>query len=111
MRRVLMGLAVIAGACGSTSTDTSVCDSLATAASDLATKAAPCTSTTPPLALTADSCRSSISKCSTSDQQAIKAYASCLEALPTCSPPSSGSWQVSLGDCAAQLGPLAGQGC
>ena len=113
MRRVLLAVASIAVAvgCGSSSGDTSVCDSLATATTDLNSKAAPCTSTAPSPALTAEACRSSISKCSNSDQQTIKAYASCLENLPVCTSGAYGNWQVLLGDCAAGLGPLAGQGC
>ena len=114
MRSVLVGLALVAlalgwMACGS-SGDTSVCDTLATAASDFSTKAAPCFQSLPPLGFSADACRSSISKCTDSDQQQLKDFASCLQALPTCSPATVESWSTSLQACQAKLGGLQGQG-
>lgn len=110
MRSVLVALALGWVACGSSSGNTSVCDTLATAASDFSTKAAPCFSSSPPLGFTADQCRSSISMCTDSDQQKIKDYASCLQALPTCDPATPGSWSNLRQACEAKLGGLAGQG-
>lgn len=110
MRRVLVPLALIAVGCGSGSGDTSTCDTLATATSDFNSKAAPCASTVPTLGFNADACRSSISKCTDSDQQKIKDFASCIEALPTCTPATYGSWLNSLEACQAKLGGLVGQG-
>ena len=110
MRRVLVALSLIAAGCGSSSGDASICDTLATAASDFSAKAAPCTSTVPTLGFDAAACRSSISLCTSSDQQKIKDFTSCLQALPTCTPATSGSWSTSLDACQAKLGGLAGQG-
>ncbi len=110
MRRLVLALAFIAGGCGSNSGSTSVCDSLATAASDFSSKVAPCTSTVPTLGFNADACRSSISKCSETDQQKIQDFATCLQALPTCSPATYETWLSSLNTCQAKLGGLYGQG-
>lgn len=110
MQRVLMALALIAVGCGSSSGDTSICDTLATAASDFSAKAASCTSSIPPLGFDAAACRSSISMCTASDQQRIRDFTSCLQALPTCSPATSGSWSTALDACQAKLGGLSGQG-
>ena len=110
MRCVLVPLALIAIGCGSSSGDTSICDTLATVTNDLNAKAAPCTSTAPSLDFDAAACRSSISLCSDSDRQKIQDFASCLQALPTCTPATSGAWTTSFDACQAKLGSLAGQG-
>jgi hypothetical protein len=92
--------------------DTGVCDKLAAATTDFATKAGPCFTTVPTLGFTADVCRSSISKCSAADQQYITAYTDCINALPTCSPASASTWTTSFQDCDSALGPLqSGNGC
>lgn len=111
MRKCLVVSAVlVAAACGSGSGDTSVCDSLAAATSDFSSKAAPCFSTVPSLGFSADACRASISKCTSSDQQQLKDFASCLQGLPACTPATQQSWSSALGTCQAKLGGLAGQG-
>ncbi|HUM13156.1 MAG TPA: hypothetical protein VLT82_19570 [Myxococcaceae bacterium] len=110
MRSALVALVLIWLGCGSSSGDTSVCDSLATAASDFSTKAAPCFSTLPPLQFSGDACRASISKCTDSDQQKLRDFTSCLQALPTCAPATLQAWTTSLDACQAKLGGLAGQG-
>jgi hypothetical protein len=110
MRTVLVALGVVAVACGSSSGDTSVCDTLASAATDFTAKATPCFSTLPTLGFSADACRSSISKCTDSDQQKLKDFASCLKSLPACTPATIQTWSTALQACEATLDGLAGQG-
>ncbi len=110
MRRILVPLALIAVGCGSSSGDTSICDNLATVTNDFNAKAAPCTETAPTLEFDAAECRASISKCTDSDRQKISDFASCLQALPTCSNATYDSWLTSFEACQAKLGALAGQG-
>jgi hypothetical protein len=108
----ILAVLFIGTACGSSSSDTGVCDKLATATTDFTTKASPCFTTVPPLAFTADVCRSSISKCTEGDQQYITAYTNCINALPTCSPATKPTWTTSFQDCTSALGPLqSGTGC
>ena len=99
-------------ACGSgNSADPALCDKLATAMTTAATQAAPCMSTLPSTGFGVDTCRSTISNCSDSDQQRIKDLTSCLNALPICSPSTQSAWMLSFQTCASNVGPLAGQGC
>ena len=99
------------GACGSSSGgDTSVCDALATATGDFASKTAQCFSTTPSTGITADQCRQSIGQCTDADRQKISDLATCVGALPTCTPSSLSTWQSAFQTCLGKLGGING-GC
>ena len=102
-----IGFVAIAG-CGSSSS--AVCDKLATGLNDFATKAAPCSSSVPPSPITADQCRQSIDKCTSSDQQKLGDFGSCLSALPTCSQQTVQQFQTAVQDCLAKLQGISG-GC
>jgi hypothetical protein len=95
-----LGLLFLAG-CGGGGTD--VCDKVATGLNDLITKAAPCSTSTPPSPLTADQCRQSLGNCTDADKQKLGDFGSCLSALPTCSPATVSSWQTSVQDCLLKL--------
>ena len=109
MRPIALGWAVLlfaAVGCGSSNSSSATCDNIANAFASLPGKYSAC-GTIPSGSLNFDKnqCVTAFnnSSCSDADRQKINDYASCVQALPSCTPATQSSWATSYENCAAPL--------
>jgi len=106
---VLAALLMAVG-CGGGNSDTASCDALIKGLNDFNTKAAPCGVNTPPISVTADSCKASIGKCTDADKTKLNNFGSCLSSLPTCSQSTVETWANQVQTCVNNVSGLS-SGC
>lgn len=110
----LGGLAVsmllIAG-CGSSTSNSAVCDNVQTAFNNLATKFQQC-GTIPTNTFDKNQCVNGFnnSSCTDADKTKINNYVACLNNLPTCTVATEQAWVASFQSCTSQLSGLS-SGC
>ncbi|MGZ6162631.1 MAG: hypothetical protein ACXWLS_04820 [Myxococcaceae bacterium] len=97
-----------AAGCGSSTSNSAVCDNLAGALTNVTTKFAPC-GTVPPIPFDKNQCVNSFNNngCSDADKTKINSFVSCVNNLPTCSPATITAWQNSFTTCEANLNGLS----
>lgn len=114
MRRAALGWIVCllaAAGCGSSTSNSAVCDNLAKGLTDYGTKLAPCSGGNPiTIPYTKDQCTQGInnSSCTDADRQKINDFSSCLSALPTCSPATINAFTTALTTCTNKLAGITG---
>jgi hypothetical protein len=110
MRRIAFGatLLLLAAGCGSSNSNSAICDNYVNALNALPGKYAACGTLTPP-PLTKDQCvqAANNSGCTDSDKQKINNAATCVNNLPNCTPATQSTWATSFENCVAPLGTLS----
>jgi hypothetical protein len=115
MQRSVLGvLAVLmlsAAGCGSSTSNSAVCDNVASALNGLATKYQQC-GTIPTNTFDKNQCVNGFnnSSCTDADKTKINNYVACLNNLPTCTVATQSTWVTSFSNCASQLTGLS-NGC
>jgi hypothetical protein len=97
----------IAG-CGSSTSNSAVCDNLSSALTNLTAKYAQC-GTVPTTGFDKNACVDAFnsSGCTDADKTKINSYVACLNNLPTCTVATQSAWQTSYLACASQLNGLS----
>jgi hypothetical protein len=101
-KRTLAALLLTAAAgCGGS--EPSLCDNFGSTANNVLSKAQPCfQGQTPSVSLpTSAECNAAVARCSDTDKKALQTFLDCLNALPTCSSPTSPAWTNQLDACEA----------
>lgn len=105
---VFAGLMFSIAGCGSSTSNSAVCDNLASALTNLTAKYAQC-GTVPATGFDKNACVDAFnsSGCSDADKTKINNYVACLNNLPTCTVATQSAWQTSYLACASQLNGLS----
>lgn len=112
MRRSVLGvfavLMVSLTGCGSSTSNSAVCDNLASALTNLGTKYAAC-GTIPAVPFDKNQCVNAFnsSGCSDADKTKINNFSSCINNLPNCTTATITTWQTSFQNCEAQLNGIS----
>lgn len=113
MRRSTLGIFAVlmlaAAGCGSSATSNStVCDNLSSALTNLGTKYAAC-GQVPAVPFDKNQCVAAFnsSGCTDADKTKINNFSSCLNNLPNCTVATQTAWETSYQACAAQLNGLS----
>ncbi len=97
-------IAVIAIACGGSD---DLCSRVGSALNGFITKATPCYPNPPTIPFTAAQCTASLARCTDVDKRIIGSLADCLNALPTCTVPTTAVWAAQVQACVAPANALS----
>jgi hypothetical protein len=105
---VFAGLMFSIAGCGSSTSNSAVCDNLASALTNVTAKFAAC-GTVPASPFDKNQCVNAFNNggCTDADKTKINSFVACVNNLPNCTPATITAWETSFTGCESQLAGLS----